>query len=202
MRRTTISSKKRTQKILEAALQLFTQQGLRKTTIEQIAAAAEIGKGTIYLSFKSKDDILCALVQQEIHWFLRTLRSAIRKEQTAVEQLRTYILTSIQTAVELQVARRISHELREESLCFLDKVKHEHFAVERSIIENILEFGSEQDEFVIADISLASQTIVIIVHSMRAPWLYPGYEAGLHEKAEELADMILDGLRWREPKGA
>src|SRR5271156_4187936 len=52
--------------ILDAALRLFSQYGYRRTSIEDIAREAEIAKGTVYLSFKSKEEIFRALCESLI----------------------------------------------------------------------------------------------------------------------------------------
>ena len=52
--------------ILDAALKLFSQYGYRRTSIDDIARAAEIAKGTVYLSFNSKEEIFRALCQSLI----------------------------------------------------------------------------------------------------------------------------------------
>ncbi len=49
--------------ILEAAQKLFSQYGYRRTSIDDIAREAEIAKGTVYLSFKSKEEIFRALCE-------------------------------------------------------------------------------------------------------------------------------------------
>lgn len=49
--------------ILEAASRLFIQFGFRKTSVEEIATAAGIGKGTVYLYFRDKDAIFLALLE-------------------------------------------------------------------------------------------------------------------------------------------
>jgi len=46
---------------MNAAQQLFLQQGVASTTIEQITSTADVAKGTFYLYFSSKDDVLAAL---------------------------------------------------------------------------------------------------------------------------------------------
>ena len=51
------------QAILDAALKLFSQYGYRRTSIDDIAREAEIAKGTVYLSFKSKEEIFRALCE-------------------------------------------------------------------------------------------------------------------------------------------
>lgn len=49
--------------ILEIAIKLFQRFGYQKTTVEEIAREAQIGKGTVYLHFVSKEEILLTLIQ-------------------------------------------------------------------------------------------------------------------------------------------
>ena len=51
----------RRHELMNAAQQLFLQQGVSSTTIEQITSTADVAKGTFYLYFSSKDDVLAAL---------------------------------------------------------------------------------------------------------------------------------------------
>jgi TetR/AcrR family fatty acid metabolism transcriptional regulator len=46
--------------ILEAAIKVFAKKGMSKTTISDIAVEADIGKGTVYEYFKSKDEVFSA----------------------------------------------------------------------------------------------------------------------------------------------
>jgi len=55
-----IDKQKKRDRILEAAIRVFSKNGLNNTKIADIAAAAEIGKGTVYEYFKSKDEIFNA----------------------------------------------------------------------------------------------------------------------------------------------
>src|SRR4051812_36615342 len=49
------------QKILTAAVRLFEKQGYSSTTVEQITEAADVGKGTFFNYFPSKEHVLLAL---------------------------------------------------------------------------------------------------------------------------------------------
>ena len=51
----------RRQEILEAALSLFGVKGYNETTVQDIASAAEVATGTVYLHYSSKEDMLRAL---------------------------------------------------------------------------------------------------------------------------------------------
>jgi AcrR family transcriptional regulator len=50
--------------ILDTAIQLFTQHGIDAVTVDQIADAADIGKGTVYNYFTTKEDIVVAFMVQ------------------------------------------------------------------------------------------------------------------------------------------
>lgn len=64
--------------IIETAMSLFRQQDIDRVTIEQIAEAAEIGKGTVYKHFKSKDELYARIIIQ--------LNRAMRADITAIDQ--------------------------------------------------------------------------------------------------------------------
>ena len=54
------------EKIKQAALELFQRYSYVKTSVADIAASAGIGKGTVYLSFKTKEEILFSLLDDDI----------------------------------------------------------------------------------------------------------------------------------------
>lgn len=55
----------RSQRILDAASALIMRYGYRKTTIDDIAREAGVGKGTLYLHWKSRDELFAALIMRE-----------------------------------------------------------------------------------------------------------------------------------------
>ena len=52
------------ERIITTALELFGRKGIENTTVDEIAAAADIGKGTIYNYFRTKEDIVVAFVME------------------------------------------------------------------------------------------------------------------------------------------
>lgn len=68
-------------RIIEAGIRLFGERSIEAVTVDEIAAAADVGKGTIYNYFRTKEDIVVAFmadVEREVHARLRDLDTAKR----------------------------------------------------------------------------------------------------------------------------
>ena len=63
--------------ILEAAVRVFARQGFHQSTVAQIAKDAGVADGTIYLYFKSKDDLLISLFESRMERVIAHLTEAI-----------------------------------------------------------------------------------------------------------------------------
>ena len=77
----------RTQEILAAARKLLDQRGLEAITMEEIAGAAGVAKGTLYLYFQSKDDLIQALITQVGENILLDVESSLQAPGTPPEKL-------------------------------------------------------------------------------------------------------------------
>ena len=83
-RRVVKPSEQRRAEILEAALSLFSSKGFHETTMEEVAHAAGVAKGTIYLYFPSKEYVLLSLKRD----FMQGLTTAVADiVAEAIEQL-------------------------------------------------------------------------------------------------------------------
>jgi len=67
------------QRLMEAALRLFHEQGYDATTVEQIAEAADVAKGTFFNYFETKEALLPALFE----WRMQELAAALLPERGA-----------------------------------------------------------------------------------------------------------------------
>jgi AcrR family transcriptional regulator len=81
----------RTREILAAARQLLEQRGLEAMTMEEIAAAAGVAKGTLYLYFQSKDDLIQALFTLVAENILKDLEVALQVPGLPAEKLRRVV---------------------------------------------------------------------------------------------------------------
>src|SRR5215831_3241471 len=77
--------------ILKAARTVFARQGYASTVVDDIARQAEIGKGTLYLYFPSKEQIYLAALLEDAQRLDQESRTAMAAAKTWQDKLRAYI---------------------------------------------------------------------------------------------------------------
>jgi len=77
--------------IIEQADQLFYQQGFEHTSFTDISAAVQISRGNFYYHFKTKDEILAAVIQHRLARTEKMLMEWESEAQSAEERIRCFI---------------------------------------------------------------------------------------------------------------
>ncbi len=73
--------------ILKAARKLFFEKGFKSVTVDNIAASAELSKGSIYLYFESKEEIYVQILIMDIIDFHKRIINSLQKEASASDLL-------------------------------------------------------------------------------------------------------------------
>jgi len=81
----------RTEEILQAARVVFAKNGFYETTVDEIAHAAGISKGTLYLYYKSKMDIYWAALRFGVTEMQEKVREELKSVPSVKEKIRTFI---------------------------------------------------------------------------------------------------------------
>src|SRR5918995_170813 len=81
--------------ILDATDRLLARYGYRKMTVEDIAVEAGIGKGTIYLHFSSKEEVVLSHIDRIVERLKERLREIAGSNATAAERLRLMLITRV-----------------------------------------------------------------------------------------------------------
>ena len=74
--------------ILSAALEIFNHFGYEKTSMNDIAAKAGVGKGSIYYYFESKEDIYIELMNAQLKDAMHHLKQLIENETEIIGKIR------------------------------------------------------------------------------------------------------------------
>jgi AcrR family transcriptional regulator len=81
----------RKKRILDAAQELFVEQGFRKTSIDEVAGRAHVAKGTVYAHFDNKGSLLMAVMAYEKRRYLAQILDVFSPELSGTERLRRYL---------------------------------------------------------------------------------------------------------------
>ena len=73
-------SRTRRQRLLDAALEVFSQRGYSDTAIDEVARISDTSKGGVYFHFPSKQALFLALLDEASEELLAHMRAAMQKE--------------------------------------------------------------------------------------------------------------------------
>jgi AcrR family transcriptional regulator len=79
------------EKILAAALEVFSAKGFHGTTVDEIAERAELGKGTVYRHFHSKKGLFSELIRLKVAELEEAVQGAIDPQVDVLEIIETYL---------------------------------------------------------------------------------------------------------------
>lgn len=99
-----VNKDERRKEILKAAIRVFARQGYHATKIEDVSREAGIAKGTVYLYFASRDEILVAAFRVFSEELLAGVRVVLRADEPALSRLRAVVrgmLTGMEAEPEL-----------------------------------------------------------------------------------------------------
>lgn len=115
------------ERITDAAIAVFAEKGYRAARVSDVAQAAGVADGTIYLYFKNKEDLLVSIFEEKMAMLMDMLRSDLEGVDCPLdkiriyvkhhfEQLRTHPLIAQVFQVELRQSHKFLREYRPEPL--------------------------------------------------------------------------------------
>jgi AcrR family transcriptional regulator len=187
----------RTREILAAARNLLEQSGVDRLTMDGIAAAAGVAKGTLYLYFPSKEELVQELLSQVGDNIITNLQSIIKTPQPPEEKLQ-------------QVVTWLMHNLARERLLFpvfLRELRRVHDAEPgqrrrmqefeekiSALLTDLFAEGIAQGRFIPANPRLFSFILRGLVRAVGHYQMTKGEEAAVKEALPVLLTLLSSGL--------
>jgi TetR/AcrR family transcriptional regulator, fatty acid metabolism regulator protein len=182
-------------RILDAAVRVFAGRGFFTATVAEIARAAGVADGTIYLYFKSKDDLLLRLFDEKMTELLAEARRALEQGGPASVRLKRFIqLHFALVERDPELAQVLIVELRQ-SAQFLKAADRQKLAAYIDLIGDVVKEGQAAGEL---DAALSPQTVKRAIFGaldeLALGWLLAGRRTPLRKVAAEVADWLVRGL--------
>jgi AcrR family transcriptional regulator len=188
--------------ILQASWKLIRHYGYNKTTVEDIAQGAGVGKGTVYLHFRSKSEIMLALTDLTNERITTDLEQIAAKQASPEARLRECILHRTMTLFD--IVHRYPHS--EDVIASLlpeivDRLKG-YVRRHGELLGQLLEEGRAAGDFQVDDPAAAGQLLANLFELLTPPHYRFRSRKALSSFANDTVDLLLNGIRADRPAGA
>jgi AcrR family transcriptional regulator len=180
--------------ILDAAKRLFIRFGKRKTSVDEIARTAQVGKGTVYFHFKSKEEIWDTIVGQAVSRAIGRITEALEKVKSAMEKLRAYIKTRYQVFSEELDILNIQQGVLDELFPEITDITRDLKTREMGFLAQIFNYGIERGEFRHLDVELLSMIMAAALEATGEYWIKQVRLVGAEAAMDNMLNVFFHGL--------
>jgi TetR/AcrR family transcriptional regulator, fatty acid metabolism regulator protein len=180
--------------ILQAAIEVFAQQGFAAARTRDIAARAGIAEGTIYLYFESKDELLLTAFRETVDEFSRWVRALLDDPRPFRERLRHFIESQfVRIEEDPSLATVLLFESRQSTKFYEGSVR-EVLRAYAHAVEDLLRSGVQRGELrPDLDLHLARRMLIGSLEEVELNWLLGDRSRPLTPLAPQMAEIFCDG---------
>lgn len=183
------------ERILRAAVDVFAGYGYFNAKVAQIAKAAGVADGTIYLYFDGKEDLLVTIFREYTRNYLRALEQQLANVNRAEERLKITVRHHLETLGRDRALAVVCQVELRHSLKFMSLFSQQEVADYLNVIRKIVEHGQEEGSFRRnVHPQLVAKSVFGVLDEMVTSWILSEKEYDLAASAEPVADLILTGL--------
>jgi len=194
--------------ILLAAMKVIAQKGVKNTKMVDLAAAAKIGKGTIYEYFRSRDEIfieICNFVMKSMESGLRQGLSSKKDPEQKLRDMTEIIFSGLEQFSPEMAALFIdiwSEGIRNKTGGSNGLINLEHlYDKMRAEIKLVIDDGIKTGQFRQVDSHLAASIILATIDGLILQWILNPRAINLKAVNNKIMDLYLNGLKNKDVQG-
>ena len=181
--------------ILNAATTVFAKRGYFGSQVADIAREAGIAAGTVYLYFRSKEEILTSIFDRTMQEAIEEGRAALSDVRDPVERLRRIARTHLaRMGRDRNLAIVFQVELRQTTK-FMERFSNSGLREYLSVIQQTIEDGQARGVFRKSiNARTASKVFFGALDELATNWILSRRRYALENQGDEIVDMIVGGL--------
>ncbi len=187
----------RREQILQAAIDLFAAKGYHATSMQDIADALGIQRGSLYHHIESKEDLLFEIMKSGITKMIEPVEAVVSSPLPAGEKLDRFIEAHFDTIASLGSVRVLFRELRSLPPARRQKIvaHRDHY---EGLVRRIIAEGAESGQFRPVDPKFAG-LMVLGVCNWACNWYSPNGPLSRAQIARIFGNLLLHGLEAPPP---
>jgi AcrR family transcriptional regulator len=173
--------------LINAARKLFGQIGITNTTINDVALESQKGRRTVYTYFKNKNELLDAVIKEEMHFVISSLEQVMKQNLDPLNKFIAYTITRMNV---IRIAVQRNGSLRAEFFRDVIRVELVRRKLEKIEVKNLKEIfneGIEKGVFVIRNVNNAAVFAHFIMRGIDIPYI-----RGMFDDINEEQDVALE----------
>jgi len=181
----------REQQMLDAAVQMFSVNGYHETSMDAIAAMAEISKPMLYLYYGSKEDLFVACLNRELTRFIDTVREHIDLAQSPKDLLRNTIVSVLRYIDANRASWIVMYAQATSSQAFAHTVREGRERIV-ALVAGLLRAGTRNPE---PDIDFEMLAVALVGAGEAVASRVSAGDADVDEAAELMINLFWRGLK-------
>lgn len=183
------------QRILDAAVEVIAEHGYFNSPVSAIAARAGVADGTIYLYFKSKDEVLRTAIDATFARFHARVEEEFTHRTGPREQLEYIAQVHLESHENRSVAILMQTEMRQ-SAKFIAEFSHHHLVKYIMVVREVVRRGQKLGVFR-KDVSdgLVAHCLFGAIDELLSSAVFTGRAYDAKATAVQVVDVLLNGIR-------
>ena len=168
--------------LVDVARQLFAKNGFENTTMNDIAAASNRGRRTLYTYFRSKEEIYFAVVQTELTRLFERMEQVAHKRISPEDKIVELIFAHLEVVKE---AVYRNGNLRSEffrEIWKVESVRKDFDRTEISLFRRVINEGVDTGLFKVTNSRLTAEIMHYCLKGCEVPYIFGRYAAGSPEE--------------------
>jgi AcrR family transcriptional regulator len=192
-------TEERKQQILDAAEGVFTYKGFDEARMEDIAEGTGVSKGTLYLYFKSKEELIIAILDRVFSGMFQQMEARRNTQSSATEAIWQFTEEAIRDYVRMLRLMPVAYEFL--ALAFRNKVVQnalkQYFQHYMDVLTPIIQRGIDSGEFRVVDAQEVAIAAGAVFEGTVLLWVYDSSLVDVSHHIRSSIELLLEGIQVR-----
>jgi AcrR family transcriptional regulator len=184
--------------IINAAREVFSRYGFKKTTMQDIASASGKAKSSLYHYFRSKEDVFASVLEKEVAILKDEVIAAIEKEDSAQDKLISYFISRMRAFKKLINFYSAFRDEYLENFSFIQRLRKSYDNYEVQMIQSLLKQGVDKGDFIISDLPMTASAILTALKGMEFQWAIEEDVDSIEQNIRSVVKVLFYGIVRRQ----
>jgi AcrR family transcriptional regulator len=180
--------------VIQEARRQFARFGFRKASVDEIARGLRRGKSSLYYYFRSKEEIVQAVLEHEAVLFRTEIARAVSSARSVQKKLEVYVGTRLRLFRDLVNFYQAFRDNYLDDYPFIEKLRSAYDVEETAFLKGLLREGVEKGQFRLKDPETTAAVLVTALKGLEFRWASVQDEQELERTVRDMLQVLFHGI--------